>query len=209
MKSIEGLHVILGCNEVARTCELARMAEAEGASVIQLREKSRSTSEVLEIADALRNLIRRCVFIVNDRADIAYATGADGVHLGQDDLPIEAARTLLGPNAIIGVSTGTVEEAVQAERSGSQYIGFGHMFPTRSKEKTSLPRTTEELRAVIAAVSIPVIAIGGITSVNMGGIINNGLGGIAVISAIRQAENPAEVIRRFVRRLEERRAVIA
>jgi thiamine-phosphate pyrophosphorylase len=209
MKSVEGLHVILGGHEFERTCELARIAEAEGACVIQLREKSRPTAEILEIADALRNIIQRAVFIINDRADIALATGADGVHLGQDDLPIEEARKLLGPDAIIGVSTSNVEQAVEAEHLCANYLGFGHMFPTRSKEKTSQPKSKDELASVIAAVSIPVIAIGGITTLNMDGILCPGLGGVAVISAVSDAENPAAVIREFVKRLEEFHAITA
>jgi thiamine-phosphate pyrophosphorylase len=209
MKSVMGLHVILGGNEFARTCELARMAEAEGASVIQLREKIRPTNEILHIADALRNIINRAAFIINDRADIALATEADGVHLGQDDLPFEKARTLLGPDAIIGVSTSNTEQALDAERAGANYIGFGHMFPTRSKEKTSRPRSKDELRSVTAAVTIPVIAIGGISLLNIEGILCPSLGGIAVISAVNDAKNPAAIIRQFVRRLEEHHAIAA
>jgi thiamine-phosphate pyrophosphorylase len=209
MKSVEGLHVILGINELARTYELARISESEGASVIQLREKSRPTEEILEIADTLRTIIQRALFIINDRADIALATGADGVHLGQDDLPIKEARTLLGSNAIIGVSTSNVVQALEAERDGADYIGFGHMFSTRSKEKHSNPKSNDDLRSVIASVSIPVIAIGGITTMNLEGIMYAGLGGIAVISAVSDAENPAAVIRHFVRMLEEHHAITA
>ena len=209
MRSVEGLHIILGSTDFTRTCELARIAEEEGAAVIQLREKSKPTYEILDTADALRSIIRRAVFIINDRADIALATGADGVHLGQDDLPIEAARTLLGPNAIIGVSTSNVEQAIDAERMGANYLGFGHMFPTRSKEKTSQPRSSDELRAVIAAVSIPVIAIGGISTSNVEDVLCLGLGGIAVISAINDAPNPAAIIRQFVKKMEEHHAIVA
>ena len=209
MKSVEGLHVILDGSDFARTCALARIADAEGAAVVQLREKSRQMKEVLDIADALRKIVQRAVFIINDRADIALATGADGVHLGQDDLPIEAARDLLGSEAIIGVSTSNVEQAVDAERAGANYLGFGHMFPTRSKKKTSTPKSREELESVIAAVSVPVIAIGGISVPNMEGILCSGLGGIAVISAINDANNPAVVIRKFVKRLEKYHAISA
>ncbi len=209
MISVMGLHVILGGNEFARTCELVRIAEAEGASVIQLRAKFRSVNEILPIADALRKIIQRAIFIINDRADIAHATGADGVHLGQDDLPIKEAQKLLGSNAIIGISTSNVEQAFEAERAGANYIGFGHMFPTRSKEKTSQPRSVDELREVIAAVTIPVIAIGGITTSNVEEILCPGLAGIAVISAVSDAENPTAVIRQFVRKLEEHHAITA
>jgi len=208
MKNVAGLHIILGGLEFYRMCLLARIAEDEGAAVVQLREKLRPTSEVLKIADELRKIFCRATFIINDRADIALAVGADGVHLGQDDLPIADARNLLGENAIIGVSTSNIEQAMQAEGGGANYLGFGHMFPTRSKDKTSLPRTVEELQTVSLAVSIPVIAIGGIYFENLEDIIVPGLGGIAVISAIIEAENPREVIRKFVRRIEEQNAVI-
>ncbi len=97
MKSVDGLHVILGGHELTRTLELAHIAEVEGASVVQLREKFRSTNEILTISDALRNIIHRAtLIIVNDRADIALATGADGVHLGQDDLANKRSAELLG-----------------------------------------------------------------------------------------------------------------
>lgn len=110
---------------------------------------------------------------------------------------------MLGPNAIIGVSTSNIEQALEAEQKGANYLGFGHMFPTRSKEKASQPRSSYELRSVIAAVSIPVIAIGGISTSNVESILCPGLGGIAVISAVSDAENPAVVIKKFVRMLEE------
>lgn len=209
MKSVTGLHVILGGMDRARLIELARIAEGEGAAVLQLREKTQATSQILTTADALRAILQKTSFIINDRADIALATGADGVHLGQDDLPIEAARSLLGPDALIGVSTSNVEEALVAEKRGANYIGFGHMFPTRSKEKPAAPRSLEELKAVIAAVSIPVIAIGGITPSNVQAIISPGLGGVAVIGAIASSEEPRAVIRQFVRMLERQNVAIS
>jgi thiamine-phosphate pyrophosphorylase len=209
MKNINGLHVILGGLEFDRMCELAKIAEDEGVVVVQLREKLRPTSEVLKIAGELRKIIRRAAFIVNDHVDIALATGADGVHLGQDDLPVADARNMLGSNAIIGVSASNVEQALKAEHAGANYLGFGHMFPTTSKDKSSAPRTVEELRAVIDAVSIPVIAIGGISLSNIVEILVPGLGGIAVISAVSEAENPRAVIRQLVKSIEEQNAVIA
>ena len=209
MKQIEGLHAIIGGLEKARICELARIAEAEGAVVVQLREKTRPTREILAIADALRVILKNTAFIINDRADIALAVGADGVHLGQDDLPISAARALLGDDAIIGVSTCSVDEAIAGERSGANYLGFGHMFATRSKLKTTEPKTIEQLRAVIAAVSIPVIAIGGITMENISHIQEPALGGVAVISAISNAHDPRIVIREFIAKLKKHHAAIA
>jgi thiamine-phosphate pyrophosphorylase len=209
MTSVKGLHVIVGGNDVEQTYEVALIADAEGAAVVQLREKSRPASEVLEMADTLRKIIQHATFIINDRPDIAFATGSDGVHLGQDDLPLEEARKILGPNAIIGVSTSNVQQAIEAERAGANYLGFGHMFPTRSKEKHYQPRSREELHATIAAVSIPVVAIGGITTLNAEEIFCPGIGGIAVISAVSESKNPAAIIRQFVKMLEKHHAITA
>lgn len=209
MKSTDGLHVIIGGNSFERTTALARIAEDEGASVIQLREKMLPTGELLALADALRKIIHRGIFIVNDRSDIALATGADGVHLGQDDFPIAEARAMLGDHAIIGASTSNIEQALEAEREGANYIGFGHLFPTSSKEKVTPPRTLSELKAVISAVNLPVIAIGGITLANIGEVSVAGLGGVAVIGAVRDAPNPREVIHTLVRMLEESHATFA
>src|SRR5439155_14622484 len=125
----------------------------------------------------------------------------DGVHLGQDDLPIEDARALLGPDAILGISTGSIEEAMSADRAGANYIGFGHMFATQSKVKSNEPRNIEELQRIVAAVSIPVIAIGGITTQNLSRVLLPGLGGVAVISAIHEAQDPRSTIREFVSKI--------
>jgi len=206
---VEGLHVLIGGLEPLRACELARIAEEEGAAVVQLREKHRSTKEILDIADALRSILKKTGYIINDRADIAFAVGADGVHLGQKDLPIEEARFLLGENAIIGISTSNVAEAVAGERAGANYLGFGHMFATRSKVKATDPRSPEELHAVVSAVSIPVIAIGGITGRNVESILTTGLGGIAVIGAISNSQEPRQTIRNFISKVGEYHAAIA
>ena len=209
MKRLPGLHVLLGGMDPDRLCELARIAEEEGAAVVQLREKAISTDEILKRGEALRNILHRTTFIVNDHVDIARSVRADVVHLGQGDMPVMQARKLLGPDAIVGVSTSNLEEAFEAERLGANYIGFGHMFPTRSKEKHSVPKTTEELSAIIAAVSIPVIAIGGITEWILNDILVPGLGGIAVISAVSESKNPRLTIRNFVKLLERHHATYA
>ena len=136
MTSVKGLHVIVGGNDVEQTYEVALIADAEGAAVVQLREKSRPASEVLEMADTLRKIIQHATFIINDRADIAFATGADGVHLGQDDLPIEEARKILGPGAVIGVSTSNVEQAIEAERRGIKLYRLRPHVPHALKRET-------------------------------------------------------------------------
>ena len=208
MKSVRGLHVIVGGAAFKRTLERARIADAEGAAVVQLREKSIPDEEFIQRADTIRKIVANALFIVNDSADIAFACGADGVHLGQDDGSIGEARTRLGTDAIIGASTPTIALALEVERKGATYIGFGHMFPTNSKEKSSQPQTLDDLRSVIDAVNIPVIAIGGITEKNMSQILVPELAGIAVIGAIRDSSNPRETIRTLVRTLEEHHAAL-
>ncbi len=209
MKRVAGLHVIVGTTSEARMLELACMAKEEGASVVQFRNKTASDEQFLCTALRLRNVLNDVTFIVNDRVHVGREAGADGVHLGQQDVPIGEARALLGAEAIIGVSTSTVAEALEAERTGANYLGFGHMFPTASKEKVSLPRTKEELHSAVVAVSIPVIAIGGITEANFGTIAMPGLGGMAVIRAISESPNPQATIRNLVKMIEECHATFA
>ena len=209
MNRITGLHVIIGSTDDERAIELAMLAREEGAAVVQLRDKVRSDEEHLLLAHSLRTMLDDVTFIINDRPDIARSANADGVHLGQNDMPIAEAREILGPGAIIGISTSNLDEALKAEWAGASYIGFGHLFPTRSKEKSTAPKLLKELRTVVAAVSIPVIAIGGITESNVNDILIPGLGGIAVIGAVNDSENPRLVIRNFVKRLEERNATFA
>ena len=209
MKHIEGLHVLIGSTSDARAIELATFARDEGAAVVQLRDKSRADEDLLNLAYKLRPILHDVTFIINDRADIAHSVSADGVHLGQDDMPIAEARKLLGPDAIVGISASNLVEALEAERAGANYIGFGHLFPTRSKEKYTTPKSVEELQTVVASVSIPVIAIGGISELNVNELLIPGLGGIAVIGAVNESENPRNTIQNFVNMLEKRHAIHA
>jgi thiamine-phosphate pyrophosphorylase len=191
-----GIHILLGASPVNgySAKELAQIAVDGGASVIQLREKEMPMDELLPIAKKIRAICHDITFIINDRADIAKIIEADGVHLGQDDLPIRYAREILGDDAIIGVSTGSINEALTAEREGANYIGFGHMYPTLSKIKSTLPKSLQELENVCSAVSIPVIAIGGITPYNVPSLLTCGIEGIAVISAFSEADDPRIVL---------------
>ena len=201
--------MIVDGSDETRALELAEIAEQEHAAVLQLRDKTSPYEAMVRIGKMLRSILHDTIFIVNDDPEIARAVGAEGVHLGQEDMPIDKARTILGPNAIIGISTSSTEQALIAEQAEANYLGFGHMFPTRSKEKASRPRTRDELSAVIATVSIPVIAIGGIKEENVSEILIPGLGGIAVISAISTASKPRTTVRNFVRKLEEHRVTYA
>ena len=166
--------------------EIARRAINGGADVIQLRDKGRSCAELAAAGREIAAITRKAgaVFIVNDRLDVAMACGADGVHLGQDDLPVSTARQLAPPGFIIGVSVGTVEEALEAEREGADYLALSPTFSTASKVNAGPGIGLGRLREIRKVVSIPVIAIGGITRQNVGDVIAAGADGIAVISAV-------------------------
>lgn len=171
-----------------------------GVRIIQLRDKGITPLELYETACRIAGLCRRfgALFIVNDRADIAVASGADGVHLGQDDLPLELARKVCGANFIIGISTHTVDQAIEAERGGADYIGFGPIFGTSTKDTGYTPRGLSMLAEVRAAVKIPVAAIGGITADNAGEVLRAGADMLAVASAVQAGGDVAGAARRFV-----------
>jgi thiamine-phosphate pyrophosphorylase len=199
------LYVIVGTAHTASrpVLDVARQAIAGGAGIIQLREKSLSALDFLTSAEDLRGLTRdRGVpLIINDRLDIAVLAGADGVHLGQADLPIAAARRLLGDDAIIGVSTHSVDEAITAERQGADYIGVGPIFPTPTKPDLQ-PVGTALLTEVLRVVRLPVVAIGGITSHNVGRIVAAGGSNVAVVSAVSGAVQVAEAASLLRRQME-------
>lgn len=186
-RPIHGLYLILDPDACAGRppVEVARLALAAGATVIQWRDKRRDKGD--QLAEA-RSVARACAeagatFIINDHADMVAATGAHGVHLGQHDLPIEAARALLGPGAIIGLSTNNPEEARAAEAAGADYIAVGAIFATASKFDTR-PASLERLQQVKAAASVPVVAIGGINLTNIADVVRSGADAAAVISAV-------------------------
>jgi len=166
--------------------EIARLAVAGGADVIQLRDKVRSCSELVRIGREIGVITRGAGagFIVNDRLDVALSCGADGIHLGQDDLTCGVARQIAPPDFVIGVSVGSVAEARDAEQGGADYIALSPVFDTGSKNDAGPAHGLSLIREIRAAVSIPVIAIGGIGKGNAGDVIDAGADGIAVISAV-------------------------
>ncbi len=156
-----------------------------GATFVQLREKHADKAELLRIAATLKKLCaaRGVAFVVNDDVETAAACKADGVHVGQSDVSVERAREILGSSAIVGASAQTVEQALAAERAGASYLGVGAVFHTDSKaDAVDVP--LETLRAICAAVKIPVVAIGGISAENIGLLAGSGIAGVAVISAV-------------------------
>lgn len=162
-----------------------------GVSIIQLREKNNSSLSFYEKASALKQLLNELSIplIINDRVDIALAVGADGIHIGQDDLPLPVVKKMVPEDMIVGVSVSTLEEALEAERNGADYIGVGSVFPTKTKQDATL-MALEDLGEICRGVSIPAVAIGGITADNISALSDSGLSGTAVVSAIMNADNP-------------------
>ena len=164
-----------------------RVSEAMegGAQVVQLREKHLSHEAMLRAAERFVALCRKCgaVSIINDDVEAAVASGADGVHVGQEDLEAGRTRELLGPDKLIGVSAHSVEEALAAQAAGADYLGVGAAFVTGTKTDAK-PISRETIRAITAAVDIPVVAIGGISRDNILELKNCGLDGVAVVSAL-------------------------
>lgn len=169
--------------------EIAEQALRGGTDIIQLRDKGRSCAELAGIGREIAAITRKAnaIFIINDRLDVAIACGADGVHLGQNDMRVSIARQLAPPGFIVGVSVSTVDEAVEAEREGADYLALSPTFSTASKYDAGPGYGLERLRQICNAVTIPVIAIGGINRGNVEDVIRAGADGIAVISAVVQS----------------------
>ena len=174
-----------------------------GVTCVQLREKSLGVPAILVEAEEIGALCRSygVPFLINDHVEIALQCGADGVHVGQKDRAAREVRRLLGPNRILGVSARTVEQAVQAERDGADYLGVGAVFSTSTKAD-AMPVSYETLQAICRAVSIPVVAIGGIQRENLLSLAGSGVDGVALVSAIFAAPD-VETASRELRALSE------
>jgi len=161
-----------------------------GVGIIQLREKNTTTREFYDIALKVKAITDKysVPLIINDRLDIALAVDADGLHIGPDDIPISGARRLLGPDKILGASTSNLDEALEAQREGADYIGVGAMFPTKTKKDTESV-SIKDLKLIKSSVEIPVVAIGGINESNAKEVMETGIDGIAVVSAILGKED--------------------
>ena len=170
--------------------EIAREAVAGGADVIQLRDKTMESASLyaaaLEIAEICKG---KALFFVNDRLDIALAAGADGVHVGQSDLPADVVRKLVPKDFLIGVSVGSVEEAEKAVRDGADYVAVSPVFSTASKSDAGVGHGLDTAHAICDAVSVPVVGIGGLNKENIPEVIKAGIDGIAVISAVVSQED--------------------
>jgi thiamine-phosphate pyrophosphorylase len=182
---------------------LARALLEGGARLLQLRLKDASARDLLAVATAIRPLARAAgaLLVINDRPDVAAAADADGVHLGQEDVPVHVARAVLGSGKLVGVSTHDVDEARAAEAAGADYIGVGPVYATTSKARSLAPRGLDLVRAVRAAVSCPIVAIGGITPETAEAVLVAGADAVAMIAALMRAPEPTAAVAAVVRRL--------
>ena len=174
------------------TLEIVSAAVYGGATVVQLREKDCSTRDFIEQALTIKEFLkdRGVPLIINDRLDVAQAVKADGVHLGQTDMPLGVAKKILGDSMIIGISAESVQDAVEAEKGGADYLGVSPIYTTPTKTDTAPPLGLEGLREIRKAVRLPLVGIGGLNQDNAAEVIRNGADGVAVISAIVAADDP-------------------
>lgn len=182
-----------------------RSALRGGVSLIQLREKERSTREYIDLAHKVGVLAQEfgVPLIIDDRIDVALASGVQGVHLGQSDMPIKTARKILGEDFIIGATAKTVEQALEAFEQGADYLGVGAIYPTTTKVKTVLT-STEMLDKICKAVPIPVNAIGGLNKDNIDVLKGIGISGICAVSAIMKADDPENAVKELSAAVKEK-----
>jgi thiamine-phosphate pyrophosphorylase len=202
---LKGLYLVLDTMALKERDEVKVAAAAirGGTRVIQLRDKERSKAELLTIARKLRDLCaeRGVLFIVNDHVDVVLAVNADGLHLGQGDLPPAEARRILPMDMLVGCSAHSVAEAVRAQANGADYVALGSIYPTTSKEKYKLVGM-EMLRRTRPKVSVPLIAIGGINHANVLEVLKAGADGVAVISAVLGMEDVEKAARKLTARMK-------
>ncbi len=196
-----------GISRERTTIQIVEAALRGGVTCVQLREKTCSTREFITQALSIKDHLKRynVPLIINDRVDIALAVNADGVHLGQSDMPIEKAKAILKDSMIIGISAESLKNAVQAEKDGADYIGVGSIYATSTKTDTASPLGLEGLREIRRSVKIPLVCIGGLNRENAGEVINNGADGVAVVSAIVAAHDPEKAAGELKKIIEQAR----
>lgn len=194
MKSLDmKLYFITDSTTVPSDCFLPVVEAAckGGATIVQLREKDKSTREYMDLAVATHEITARygIPLIIDDRVDVALAIGAEGVHVGQSDMPVGIARKIMGPDKIIGATTKTIPQALEAYEQGADYLGCGAIYPTTTHVKTVIT-PVETLKGIVKAVPVPVNAIGGLNKDNIFVLKGSGIAGICVVSAIMKAADP-------------------
>lgn len=196
-----------GLSRGRTNCEIVREAIAGGVTCVQLREKNCGTREFIEEARLLKEVLQPlCIpLIINDRLDVALAVGAEGLHLGQQDMAITDARRLAGSSLIIGISAESLADAVRAEAAGADYIGISPVFATATKNDTAAPLGLAGIRRIRAAVSLPLVGIGGIDVDNAAAVLAAGADGLAVVSAIVAADCPRTAASALKQKIDEMR----
>jgi thiamine-phosphate pyrophosphorylase len=176
------------------TLDIVRAAVQGGVTCVQLREKDCSTLEYIEQALTIQDYLksRGVPLIINDRVDVALAIEADGVHLGQTDMPLDIARKIIGDTMVIGISAESLADAIEAEKGGADYLGVSPIYATPTKTDTAPPLGLEGLRAIRKKVSIPLVGIGGLNRDTVAAVVQNGGDGVAVVSAIVCAVDPMQ-----------------
>ena len=193
MKSIDlSLYLVTdNSDEVEKFLKTIEEGIKGGVTVVQIREKTADTLDFYNLALKVKEITAKynVPLIINDRVDIALAIDADGVHVGQSDMPGDVTRKLIGENKILGISAATIDEAKKAQKDGADYIGTGAVFPTATKDDA--PSVTKnELKEIVNSIDIPVVAIGGINLENASQLTDTGIAGLSVVSAIMSSDNP-------------------
>ena len=185
-----------------------RSALTGGVTIMQLREKNRTTREYIDRARKVHVITTesKVPMIIDDRVDVMLASGAEGVHVGTEDMPVAVARKLIGKDRILGATAKTVEAAKKAYEEGADYLGVGAIYPTTTKVKTVLT-STETLDAITKAVPIPVNAIGGLNSGNLGVLKGIDIAGVCAVSAIMKAEDPGAAAQKMLQSFKEIRSI--
>ena len=179
-----------------------------GCKIVQYREKNKSTKDMIEEARQLKEICEgKAILLVDDRVDVALAVGADGVHIGQEDIPYETARLLLGMNKIIGLTVHNLEEAIEAEKLGVDYIGLAPIFKTDTKEDAREPIGTKMIETVRKNVSLPIIAVGGINKHNVKDVIDSGADSVVSIYAVLNSDNVYNEVSEFAKIIKEAKNV--
>ena len=180
-----------------------------GVTFVQIREKNKTTAEYINLVNKALEVTRKhnVPLVVDDRVDVVLATGADGVHVGREDMPVETARKILGKEKIVGATTKTVEQAIAAYKAGADYLGVGAIYPTTTKVKTVLT-STDTLNDICNAVPIPANAIGGLNKDNLGVLKGIPIAGVCVVSAIMKAESPKEAAAGLIKAIDDMRGAL-
>ena len=184
--------------------EKVETACRSGVTIIQLREKNLTTNQYYQLAKQVKEITDayQVPLIIDDRLDVCLAVDATGLHIGDDELPVSVARKVLGPKKILGVTAKTVKRALEAEGGGADYLGTGAIFPTRTKENAPITLIST-LKTICQTVTIPVVAIGGLTSENIDQLIGTGIAGVAVVRDLMQAEDIEAKAQAFLTKLDD------